>query len=146
MISIQTVIVWIFLLTMYPIFHQFLTMTKKLFIPKVLKTYTQSANPNATNSELDSKRIITHKELNHVQRDELIEQFVELQVDNMDTQTLVEFVTDMLVNDYSNFNDDELKERINCYDDNDGLYEELVDNITNNDPIVYNTNINGGKS
>ena len=93
-------------------------------------TYSQKANPNATNSEMDSKRIITHKELNHVQRDELIEQFVELQVDNMDTQTLVEFVTDMLVNDYSNFNDDELKERINCYDDNDGLYEELVDNVT----------------
>ena len=70
------------------------------------------------------------KELNPAQRDELIEQFVEIQVDNMDTQTLVEFVTDMLVNDYSNFNDDELKERINCYDDNDGLYEELVDNVT----------------
>ena len=69
------------------------------------------------------------KQLNHVQRDELIEQFVEIQIDNMDTQTLVEFVTDMLVNDYSNFNDDELKERINCYDDNDGLYEELVENI-----------------
>ena len=69
--------------------------------------------------------------LTSAQRDELIEQFVELQVDNMDTQTLVEFVTDMLVNDYSNFNDDELKERINCYDDNDGLYEELVDNVTN---------------
>ena len=92
--------------------------------------YSQSANPNATNSELDSKRIITHKELTSAQRDELIEQFVEIQVDNMDTQTLVEFVTDMLVNDYSNFNDDELKERINCYDDNDGLYEELVDNVT----------------
>ena len=104
-------------------------------------TYSQNANPNATNSELDSKRIITHKELNHVQRDELIEQFVELQVDNMDTQTLVEFVTDMLVNDYSNFNDDELKERINCYDDNDGLYEELVDNV------IYNESFNqGGQS
>jgi len=43
-------------------------MTKKLFIPKndklepdnVLKTYTQSANPNATNSELDAKKIIVH--------------------------------------------------------------------------------------
>ena len=34
------------------------------------------------------------KKLNHVQRDELIEQFVEIQVDNMDTQTLDEFVTD----------------------------------------------------
>ena len=103
-------------------------------------TYSANANPNATNSELDSKRIITHKELNHVQRDELIEQFVELQVDNMDTQTLVEFVTDMLVNDYSNFNDDELKERINCYDDNDGLYEELVDNVTNETFIDVNNN------
>ena len=78
------------------------------------------------------------KQLNHVQRDELIEQFVEIQVDNMDTQTLVEFVTDMLVNDYSNFNDDELKERINCYDDNDGLYEELVDNVTQQYPKQLN--------
>ena len=79
------------------------------------------------------------KKLNHVQRDELIEQFVEIQVDNMDTQTLVEFVTDMLVNDYSNFNDDELKERINCYDDNDGLYEELVDNITSQPDTLLST-------
>ena len=84
------------------------------------------------------------KELNHVQRDELIEQFVEIQVDNMDTQTLVEFVTDMLVNDYSNFNDDELKERINCYDDNDGLYEELVDNVISNPTPVINNQ--GGQS
>ena len=84
------------------------------------------------------------KQLNHVQRDELIEQFVEIQVDNMDTQTLVEFVTDMLVNDYSNFNDDELKERINCYDDNDGLYEELVDNVISNPTPVINNQ--GGKS
>ena len=83
------------------------------------------------------------KKLNHVQRDELIEQFVEIQVDNMDTQTLVEFVTDMLVNDYSNFNDDELKERINCYDDNDGLYEELVNNVT--EETVLDINNTGGK-
>ena len=71
------------------------------------------------------------KKLNHVQRDELIEQFVEIQVDNMDTQTLVEFVTDLLIDEYSEFTDSELKERVNCYDDNDGLYEELVDNVTN---------------
>ena len=106
-------------------------------------TYSAKSNPNATNSELDSKRIITHKELTSAQRDELIEQFVELQVDNMDTQTLVEFVTDMLVNDYSNFNDDELKERINCYDDNDGLYEELVNNVT--EETVLDINNTGGK-
>ena len=39
------------------------------------------------------------KELTSAQRDELIEQFVEIQVDNMDTQTLVEFVTDLLIDD-----------------------------------------------
>ena len=109
-----------------------------------MNNYSQSANPNATNSELDSKKIVTNRPLTSAQRDELIEQFVEIQVDNMDTQTLVEFVTDMLVNDYSNFNDDELKERINCYDDNDGLYEELVDNVISNPTPVINNQ--GGQS
>ena len=104
----------------------------------------QSARQNATNSELDAKQIVTNSGLTSAQKDELIEQFVEIQVDNMDTQTLVEFVTDLLIDDYSEFTDSELKERVNCYDDNDGLYEELVDNITNTDPIVYNTN--GGQS
>ena len=104
----------------------------------------QSARQNATNSELDAKQILTNSGLTSAQRDELISQFVEIQVDNMDTQTLVEFVTDLLIDDYSEFTDSELKERVNCYDDNDGLYEELVDNITNTDPILYNTN--GGKS
>ena len=104
----------------------------------------QSARQNATNSELDAKQIVTNSGLTSAQRDELISQFVEIQVDNMDTQTLVEFVTDLLIDEYSEFTDSELKERVNCYDDNDGLYEELVDNITNTDPIVYDTN--GGKS
>ena len=105
---------------------------------------SQSARQNATNSELDAKKIVTNSGLTSAQRDELISQFVEIQVDNMDTQTLVEFVTDLLIDEYSEFTDSELKERVNCYDDNDGLYEELVDNITNTDPIVYDTN--GGKS
>ena len=83
------------------------------------------------------------KNLTSAQRDELIEQFVEIQVDNMDTQTLVEFVTDLLIDEYSKFTDSELKERIDVFND-DSLYDELVDNITNTDPIVYNTN--GGQS
>ena len=95
-----------------------------------MNNYSQSANPNATNSELDSKKIVTNRPLTSAQRDELIEQFVEIQVDNMDTQTLVEFVTDLLIDEYSKFTDSELKERVNCYDDNDGLFEELVDNVT----------------
>jgi len=102
----------------------------------------QSARENATNSELDAKKIVTNSGLTSAQKDELIEQFVEIQVDNMDTQTLVEFVTDLLIDEYSKFTDSELKERIDVFND-DSLYEELVDNITNTDPILYNTN--GGK-
>ena len=99
----------------------------------------QSARQNATNSELDAKKIVTNSGLTSAQKDELIEQFVEIQVDNMDTQTLVEFVTDLLIDEYSKFTDSELKERIDVFND-DSLYEELVDNIVNTDPIVYNTN------
>ena len=67
--------------------------------------------------------------LNNDQQNKLVEQFVELQVDNMDTQSLVEWVTNELINQYEKLTKEELKERINCYDDNDGLFEELVDNV-----------------
>ena len=50
---------------------------------------------------------MTQIKLTSAQRDQLIEQFVEIQVDNMDTQTLVEFVTDILIDDYSKFTDSE---------------------------------------
>ena len=80
------------------------------------------------------------KKLTSAQRDELIEQFVELQVDNMDTQTLVEFVTDILIDEYSEFTDSELKERVDMFND-DGLYEELVDNVTSHiDPRLASLN------
>ena len=91
----------------------------------------QSANPNATNSELDAKKIVKNVQLNNDQFGELIEQFVELQVDSMDTKTMAEWITDELIFQYGKLTNEELKERVNCYDDNDGLYEELVDNVTN---------------
>ena len=91
--------------------------------------YSQSANPNATNSELDAKVVIKNYQLNSSQKDKLIEQFVELQVDNMDTQTLVEFVTDILINDYSKLTDSEVKERVNLFQDDNDLYNELVENV-----------------
>ena len=90
--------------------------------------YSQSANPNATNSELDSKRIITHKELTSAQRYELIEQFVELVVDNMDTKDLVMYVSDNLTEYYDDCSDVELKEFVDNYDEE--LFEQLVDNVT----------------
>ena len=85
------------------------------------------------------------KELNFTQKDELIEQYVEIVVDNMDTKTMMQLITDMLKDEYNDYSDEELKCQIECTHDEE-LYEELVDNITNTDPIVYNTNINGGKS
>ena len=91
--------------------------------------YSQSANPNATNSELDAKVVIKNYQLNSSQKDKLIEQFVELQVDNMDTQTLVEFVTDILIDDYSKLTDSEVKERVNLFQDDEQLYNELVENV-----------------
>ena len=83
---------------------------------------------------MDSKIIIKPNKIRSLtpeQRDSLIYQFVEIQVDNMDTQTLVEFVTDLLIDDYSQFDDNELEERITCFHDDDELLNELVDNVTN---------------
>ena len=95
-------------------------------------TYSQKANPNATNSEMDSKIIKPFVQLTNTQRDELIEQFVELQTDSMDMDTMIEWIQDILTNDYSKLTDSELKERVDCLDD-DGLYDELVDNIVSDD-------------
>ena len=82
------------------------------------------------------------KNLNSQQRDELIEQYVEIVVDSMDHQSLYELVTDMLTDYYEKLSDSELKESVDLYDSQ--LYTELVDNITSTDPVVYNTN--GGQS
>ena len=81
------------------------------------------------------------KELNSIQRDELIEQFVELVVDNMDTKTLVAVVSENLTDYYDKCSDVELKEFVDNYDEE--LFDELVDNVTNE--TVLDTNNNGGK-
>ena len=86
---------------------------------------------------------MTQTNLNSLQRDELIEQFVEIQVDSMDHQSLYELATEYITNSFDRLTDSEIKERIESLYDAE-LYEELVDNITNTDPIVYDTN--GGKS
>ena len=102
-------------------------------------TYSANANANATNSELDSKRIITHKELTSTQRDELIEQFVEIQLDNMDTQSLYELASEYVTQSFDRLTDSEIKERIESLYDAE-LYEELVDNVTNETFIDVNNN------
>ena len=92
-------------------------------------TYSQKANPDATNSELDAKKVINHSNiiLRSI-RDEVIEQFVELVVDGMDTKDLVRFVSDELTEYYDDCSDHELREFIDNYDED--LYDELVDNAT----------------
>ena len=104
---------------------------------------TQYAREDATNSELDAKQIVTNSGLTSAQRDELISQFVEIQVDSMDHQSLYELATEYITNSFDRLTDSEIKERIESLYDEE-LYEELVNNITNTDPIVYNTN--GGQS
>ena len=101
------------------------------------------ANPNPTNSEMDAKTIIKPINLSNDQFGELVQQFVEIQVDNMDTKTMAEWITDELIFQYGKLTNEELKERVNCYDDNDGLFEELLDNVTNE--TVLDVNNTGGK-
>jgi len=83
------------------------------------------------------------KKLNDAQRDELISQYCELVVDNMDMDSLVQYAQEQLANYFDKLSDIEIEEDIKNYDDNDGLYEELVDNVTNE--TVLDINNNGGK-
>ena len=77
------------------------------------------------------------KNLNNDQFGELVQQFVELQVDNMDTKTMMEWITDELIFQYGKLTNEELKERVDTFDE--GLFEELVDNVTQQYAKLPNT-------
>ena len=94
-------------------------------------TYSQKANPNATNSEMDSKTIIKQPNLTNAQRSELIEQYVELIVDNMETKDLMRYAIDGITEYVDQLSDVELREEVCNYDEE--LYDELVDNIVSDD-------------
>ena len=100
-------------------------------------TYSQKANPNATNSEFDAKVIVKPSKLTSAQRDELIDQFVEIQLDNMDTQSLYELASEYVTQSFDRLTDNEIKERIESLYDEE-LYEELVDNVTQQYPKQVN--------
>ena len=53
------------------------------------------------------------KNLTSVQRDQLIEQYVELVVDSLDHQDLIQYATDNLTDYVDSLSDSELKEEIN---------------------------------
>ena len=81
------------------------------------------------------------KNLNNDQFGELVQQFVEIQVDNMDTKTMMEWITDELIFQYGKLSKEELKERVDTF--NEELFDELVDNVTNE--TVLDINNTGGK-
>ena len=83
------------------------------------------------------------KQLTSLQKDELIAQYVDLLVDSMSMKDLISYVSEDLTNFCDKLTDSELKEEISLTYDEE-IYEELVDNITDTDPVVYNTN--GGQS
>ena len=76
-----------------------------------------------------------------IQHNEIAEQFAELVVDGMDMKTLVQYVYDDLIEYYEKCDQEELKEQIDEYDED--LYDELLENVTNE--TVVDTNNNGGK-
>ena len=69
------------------------------------------------------------------QRDELIEQFVELQVDNMELEDMIEWITDELIYQYGKLTPEELKERVNCFHDEE-LFDELVNKVCSEDRLT----------
>jgi hypothetical protein len=82
------------------------------------------------------------KQLNSIQRDELIAQYVDLLVDSMSMKDLISYVSEDLTNFCDKLSDIELKDEISLTMD-DEVYDELVDNVTNE--TVLDTNNNGGK-
>ena len=88
-----------------------------------------SANPNATNSELDAKKIVKNVELNDSQRDALIQQYVELCIDGMDHKDMYHFIYNTLAEDFDKLTDSELQDEIKYSFDEETL-DELIENVT----------------
>ncbi len=68
------------------------------------------------------------KNLTSAQRDQLIEQYTEIIVDNMDMESLIQYAQEQLANYFDSLSDIELKEEVDNHDEE--LYDELVDNVT----------------
>ena len=66
--------------------------------------------------------------LTDAQRDELISQYSEIVVDNMDMQDLIQYAQEQIANYVDSLSDIELKEEVGNYDED--LFDELVNNVT----------------
>ena len=98
---------------------------------------SQSARQNATNSELDAKQILTNSGLSSTQRNKIAEQFAELVVDGMDIKTMEQYIFDNMMEYFCKLTADELEEEV--YNHDEELWEELVDNVTQQYPKLPNT-------
>ncbi len=61
------------------------------------------------------------------QKNDIIEQYVELVVDNMDTKDLMRYAIDGITEYIVTLTDSELKEEVGNFDEE--LFDELVDNV-----------------
>ena len=77
------------------------------------------------------------KQLNDQQIYDIIEQYVAIKVDRMSTRDLIDHVTQDLKDWYSDFSLEELECVISC--DDEDLFDELVDNVTQQYPKQLNT-------
>ena len=82
------------------------------------------------------------KELTSLQHNQLVEQYVELVVDNMDTKTMMQYITDDLRCHFESVSLHELKDEVDNFDED--LFDELVDNVISNPTPVINNQ--GGQS
>ena len=70
------------------------------------------------------------------QREELTQQYVEIVVDGMDLHTLVQYAKEQLISYHNEDSFECVKEEIDMYQDD--LFEELVDNVTQQYPKQLN--------
>ena len=68
-----------------------------------------------------------NQQLTNEQFYSICEQFSELVVDSMDMKTLECYAQEQLTNYFTKLSQHELKEDIDCYDED--LFDELVDNV-----------------
>ena len=69
------------------------------------------------------------KKLTSLQKDQLIEQYVELCVDSMDHKDMYQFIYNTLAEDFDKLSDFELQDEIR-YSFDDETLDELIENVT----------------
>ena len=99
--------------------------------------YSQTANPNATNSELDAKVIVTHRTLSSPELQILKNNYCDAIIDSMDLESMEQFIYQTLQDDFDKYNQIELKEEIELSFD-DETYRDLINNISESEEEKYN--------